>query len=81
MTEEDIYRQLTSIFHETFDDDSILLTPALSADDIEEWDSLSNIRLVVATEQHFGFRFTTSEVSAFQNVGEFVASILEKSNP
>ena len=78
MTEAEIYQQLTPLFRETFDNDEIALTPQLSAADVEEWDSLSNIRLIVAAERQFGVRFSTSEISSFQNVGDFVGSISAK---
>ncbi|MFC6911725.1 acyl carrier protein [Novosphingobium lubricantis] len=50
----------------------------MSAADVEEWDSLSNIRFVVAVEKQFGFRFSNSEIEGLQNVGEMVALIESK---
>ena len=75
-----IYIKLTEIFHNVFDDDSIALTPATSAVDIEEWDSLSHIRLITSVERAFSIRFSASEVGKLQNVGEFVDLIQVKSS-
>ena len=54
-------------------------TPELTAEDVDEWDSLSHIRLVLAIERQFGLKFSAAEVSRLKNVGEFVALIQSKS--
>jgi len=74
-----IYTQLTAIFHDVFDDETIQVTPTLTADDVDEWDSLSHIRLVLAIEKKFGLKFSAAEVGRLKNVGEFVALIQSKS--
>jgi acyl carrier protein len=79
MGNNDIYARLTDIFHDVFDDDTIQVTPTLTADDVDEWDSLSHIRLVVAIEKKFGLKFSAAEVARLKNVGEFVALIESKS--
>jgi acyl carrier protein len=79
MGTHDIYARLTDIFHDVFDDDTIQVTPTLTADDVDEWDSLSHIRLVVAIEKKFGLKFSAAEVARLKNVGEFVALIESKS--
>jgi len=79
MTTDIIYAKLTDIFHDVFDDDSIVVTPQLTADDVDEWDSLSHIRLVLAIEKKFGLKFSAAEVGRLKNVGEFVALIQAKS--
>lgn len=78
MTHEEIYGRLRPIFHEVFDNDEIALSPELSASDIDEWDSLSHIRLIVAVEEGFGIRFNSSEIVKLQNVGQFVELIGSK---
>ncbi|CAN7196169.1 acyl carrier protein [Rhizobacter sp. LjRoot28] len=75
MNQDAIYEKLTAIFHDVFDDDSIVVTPELTADDVDEWDSLSHIRLVLAVEKKFGLKFSAAEVGRLKNVGEFVALI------
>jgi len=79
MSPEAIYTQLTDIFHDVFDDDSIQVRSELTADDVDEWDSLSHIRLVLAIEKKFGLKFSAAEVGRLKNVGEFVSLIQSKS--
>jgi acyl carrier protein len=78
MSQDAIYAKLTAIFHDVFDDDTIVVTPTLTADDVDEWDSLSHIRLVLAVEKQFGLKFSAAEVGRLKNVGEFVALIDSK---
>jgi acyl carrier protein len=78
MSTDPIYTKLTDIFHDVFDDDSIVVTPELTADDVDEWDSLSHIRLVLAVEKKFGLKFSAAEVGRLKNVGEFVSLIQSK---
>lgn len=78
MSQDTTYAKLTEIFHDVFDDDSITVTPELTADDVDEWDSLSHIRLVLAVEKKFGLKFSAAEVGRLKNVGEFVSLIEAK---
>ena len=72
MSRDDIYQKLTPVFHEVFDNDDIVLSDGMSAEDVDEWDSLSHIRLVVAVEEMFSVRFDSSDVVELENVGQFV---------
>jgi acyl carrier protein len=74
-----IYHKLQGVFCEVFDIDSIQVKPELTAADVDEWDSLSHIRLMVAIEEEFGISFTSTEISSFKNVGELVSAIENKS--
>lgn len=78
MEKTDIYSKLNDIFIDVLDLDEVNLTDATSANDIEEWDSLSHIQLIVAVEKTFGIKFTSLEIMKWKNVGEMVDSILEK---
>ena len=78
MTDGEIFSRLTDIFHDVFDDDDIELTPDMTAEDVEEWDSLSHIRLIVAAEREFGVSFSSSEVANLENVGQFVDLIVAR---
>lgn len=79
MERNDIYSKLNDIFVDVFDlDESPMLTDNTSADDIEEWDSLSHIQLIVAVEKAFGIKFTSKEIMTWKNVGEMVDSICSK---
>ena len=73
-----LYEKLTAIFHNVFDDDEIVLTPQLTASDVDGWDSLRHVRLVVSVEKGFGVRFAASEVGRLKNVGDLADLIAAK---
>ena len=75
---ETIYTPLTAIFRDVFDDESLALGPETTASDVENWDSLSHINLIVAIERGFKIKFTTTEVASLKNVGELVDLIRQK---
>lgn len=77
MSREEIFENLNEVFRDVFDDEDIVVTDATTADDIDDWDSLEHINLIVATEKKFGIKFTMSEVTGMKNVGE-MASIIEE---
>ena len=78
MTEQEILTQLTQVFHQVFDDNSIMLTMETVAADIDEWDSFDHINVIVAAEAHFGIKFKTAETEELKNVGDFVRLIRKK---
>ena len=78
MEKEEIFSKLNEIFIDVLDLDECELTDATSANDIEEWDSLSHIQLIVAIEKAFKIKFTSLEIMKWANVGEMVNSIEEK---
>ena len=71
----EIYERLNDIFRDVFDDDSLSVTPATTAADIEDWDSLSHITLMAAVEDEFRMKFSMKEVVEMKNVGEMVTII------
>ena len=75
---EAIYAPLTAIFRDVFDDESLALRPDLTAAEVENWDSLSHINLIVAIERGFKIKFATREVASLKNVGELVDLIRQK---
>ena len=75
---DQIYAELTEILRDVFDDDDIVATAGLTAEDVEEWDSLANVRLFLAIETSFGVRFSTGEIANIESVGELVAALEEK---
>lgn len=74
-----IFEKLNAIFEDVLDlDETPNLTDETSANDIEEWDSLSHIQLIVAIEKSFKIKFTSLEIMKWANVGEMVNSMEEK---
>jgi len=67
---------LTQVFHDVFDDDSIVLRPDLSASDVDGWDSLAHVRLLLTVERKFGIKFNAVEVGKLKNAGE-LAELIE----
>ena len=78
MNDAAIYDKLDGIFRETLGNDAISLTPATTADDVPEWDSMNHIFLVVEIERSFGVKFQTAEMEELRNVGELVHLIRSK---
>jgi acyl carrier protein len=73
-----ITEKLTQVFREVFDDDTLVLTDEMTADDVDAWDSLSHVNLMIAIEIAFGIEFKQNEIQSFANVGELGQSIEEK---
>lgn len=69
---------ITSTIRDELDDDTVMLTPETSASDVEGWDSLAHVRIMVAIEERFGVHFSNSEITSMKNVGELIALIESK---
>ena len=78
MQQQEIVQQLTGIFRDLFDDDSLELRPELTAADVPEWDSFNHINLIVAVEARFGIKFKTAELESMQTVGHLMDLIQSK---
>ena len=78
MDREEIYERLNNVFRDVFDDENIIVTKETTADDIEEWDSLEHINLIVAVEEEFEIKFNMKEVTSMKNVGDMVNIIISK---
>lgn len=78
MTREQVMEKTNEVFRSIFDDDTIVLTDATTAEDIEDWDSLEQINILVALEKLFSIKFAVSEVEGLANVGEMIDLILSK---
>lgn len=78
---ENTQAALTQVFHDVFGDDSIVLRPDLSAADVDEWDSLAHVRLLLTVERKFGIKFNAVEVGKLKNVGELMELIDSKLSP
>lgn len=77
-TPSEIIERLTPIFRDVLDNDDLVITPATQAADVDGWDSLAHIRLVVSIEKALGMRFTAEEVASLQNVGDLATLITKK---
>ncbi|MFJ7699423.1 acyl carrier protein [Lysinibacillus fusiformis] len=78
MTKDQVFVEVQTIFKDVFDDGNLTVAAGTNAEDIEEWDSLEQINLIVAMENKFKIKFTIDEVSQLNNVGEMVLLIKEK---
>jgi len=78
MSHENTLAELREIMLDVFDIDDLELSDATTAEDVEEWDSLSHVRLVVAVERKFGFKFKNSEIESLKTVGDLVRLIESK---
>lgn len=73
-----VYAKLTTIFHEVFDDESLVLRPDLTADDVDDWDSLSHLRMIMTVQTAFGIKLSASEIGQLRNVGDLAAIVQSK---
>ena len=80
MAREDIKKQVQDIFRDILDEEDLILTDITTAHDVDGWDSLSHIQLVVAMEKYFKLRFTAKEILSWNDVGELIDSIASKSS-
>ena len=78
MIREDVFEKLNVIFRDVFYDDEISLTDTTSAADIEDWDSLSQVNILLQIEKEFSIRFDVGETNSLKNVGDIVDLILKK---
>ena len=77
---DEILSRLTQIFYEIFDDESIILSNEMTAKDLEEWDSLNHITLVLAVEKEFGVLLNAAEVGTLENVGQMLDLLVARAS-
>jgi acyl carrier protein len=75
-----VWAGVTEVFRTLFDDDRIVIGPDTTAEDIEGWDSLTHVQLMVLIEQRFGVHFNTGETAGLKSVGQMVDLIVERSS-
>jgi acyl carrier protein len=78
VTDAEIFDKLTNVLRRVFDDDRLVARPELTADDVEGWNSLTNIRFILSVERVFGLRFTAGDVAGLQNVGDLARLIHQR---
>jgi acyl carrier protein len=79
MTREQAYEVVNQVFRDVLDDEGIAVQDATTAADVEDWDSLEHINLILGMERGFHMKFSMGEVTSMKNVGEMVDIILERS--
>ncbi len=78
MTDAEIYDELNAVFRQVLEDDTIELTPTTTAEDVEGWDSMNHIFIVVELEKRFGVKFQAAEMEELKNVGELATLVKQK---
>jgi acyl carrier protein len=77
-TEADVYTGLTEIFHDIFMRDDLVLTPDLTARQVQGWDSFKQIEIIMASEEKWGIKFNTRELDALRCVGDLAKMVESK---
>ena len=80
MDTHEILSQVQDVFRDNLDDNTLVLTSATTAADVDGWDSLMHLQLIVALENHFKIKFTSKEILQWKNVGEMVETIEKRVN-
>ena len=80
MNKNNIKEKLQNVFVDVFDDEDLTISNSTNSDDIEEWDSLNHVSLVLSIEKCFNIRFMTGEVQSLKDVGEMIELLEEKPN-
>ena len=75
---EELMQRLQPLFVDVMDDKNLKINPEMSAKDVDEWDSITHISLLVAIEDEFGLRFGVAETKSLKNIGEMVTLIQTK---
>ena len=78
MTREEIISKLTEIFHEVFNDDSIVLRDDMTASDVDSWDSLTHMLMITKVEETLNIKFKLRELNKLKQVGDLIAVIESK---
>lgn len=80
MTKQEVIVQVERIFHEVLNKTDIILTETTTAKDVEGWDSLTNMGIIVKVEETFGCRFKLREIIKMKNIGDLCDAILNQKN-
>ena len=78
MKTKELFEEIQEIFRDELDNDSIVLKPDTTAEDIEEWDSLANVQIMAAIETAYNIKFTAYEMTSWIDVDEMIECIQTK---
>ena len=78
LSSDNVYERLNRIFHDVLDDDAIVLSADTTAADVEGWDSMVNVQLMLGVEQEFGVHLSAGQMQALHNVGDLVNAIISR---
>ena len=78
MTRNEILKKINTIFIDILDNDELVINEVTTAKDVDDWDSLTNIQLIVAIERYFKIRFSSREIQSWNNVGEMLDTVIQK---
>ena len=75
MQHEDLWARITAVLRDVFDEDDLAVGPSTTAADVEGWDSVTNVEVMVALEREFGVRFKTAELAGFDHLGALAGAL------
>lgn len=78
MNRNEIVEKLTNVFHEVFNDNSIVLRDEMTAADVENWDSLTHMLMITKVEEVFGIKFKLKELNKLKQVGDLISIVETK---
>lgn len=78
MTREECKDRVNEIFEDVFDDANLQITDSMTANDIEDWDSLTHLQLISEIESAYKIKFTMGEIQGFANIGELIDTVMKK---
>jgi acyl carrier protein len=78
MTREELFGKVQDIFRDIFDDETLEISDSTNSSDIDDWDSLNHINLIVAIEKEIGIKFSFEELATLKNVGAMLDLMLQK---
>ena len=78
MRRDEILKQVNDIFIDVLENDDVIIQESTTANDVDDWDSLNHLQLIVAIERHFKIRFSSNEIQSWNNVSELLDSIQNK---
>jgi acyl carrier protein len=79
LTSDAVYQRLNALFRDVLDDDALVLSADMTAKDVEGWDSMTNVQLMLGVEREFGLHLSAGQMQALHNVGDLVSAIVRGS--